>query len=327
MSAVDWGVSAWFDPWAAPAVTLPVAVAVVGVGLRPGRAAAAFGGRLQPVQCVVGIRLVLIERRSHTDPLAQHVAVVRGCAVTVFEQQQARRRGRSGRRQASRSLSCPQADPGRLQPRVVTPLLPQAVAQQQLPYPSVGLILDGVIPRPPGIPAVDARPGSRDPPRSVVDVVHHPVRRVALRGEVPRPVVGVGHGVGLSSGPLSALQHPPQGVVAVVGRTGDLGCALLGRHRAQPPPGVAAAGVIGVVHPGGPEAYGRLAPRVAVAAPGQAVEAVVAVAGDDAPGIGPAASDCRCCRRCRRWSRFRGWRPRSVARGCRRRRSGSGRPG
>ena len=83
--------------------------------------------------------------------------------------------GVPGCRQAARGLGCPQADLGRLQADVVAPLLPEAVAQKQLLHPSVGLIPDSVIPRPPGIPAVGARLHSRNPPRPVVDVVHHPV--------------------------------------------------------------------------------------------------------------------------------------------------------
>ena len=179
------------------------------------------------------------------------VAVVRAGAVGVVEQQEARRGSRPGCRQAARGLGCPQADLGWLEADVVAPLLPEPVAQKQLLHPSVGLIADGVIPRPPGIPAVGARLGPRYPPRPVVDVVHHPVGGVALRGQVPRAVVGVGHGVGLAPGGLGALQHPPQSVVAVVGRPGDLGRALLRRHRAEPPVRVAAASVIGVVDPGG----------------------------------------------------------------------------
>ena len=200
-----------------------VAVAVVGIGLRPGGAAAGLPGRLQPVQRVVGIDLVLIQRRPHADPLAQDVAVVRAGAVGVVEQQEARRGSRPGCRQAARGLGCPQADLGRLQAGVVAPLLPEAVAQKQLLHPSVGLIVHRVRPRPAGIPAVDARLHPRNPPRPVIDVVHHPVGGVPLRGQVPRTVVGVGHGVGGPPGGLGALQHPPQGVVAVVGRPGDFG--------------------------------------------------------------------------------------------------------
>ena len=138
----------------------------------------------------------MIERRPYADPLAQDVAVVRTGAVGVVEQQQARlgrpQRGPRG------CLGRPQADLGRLQADVVAPLLPQPVAQKQLLHPSVGLVVDGVIPPPPGIPAVGARLGSRYPPRPVVDVVHHPVGGIPLGGQVPRPVVGVGHGVGLT---------------------------------------------------------------------------------------------------------------------------------